>query len=225
MKTSDKTDCKFGKRPQVSQFAFDLNALHPAKRKKKRMSEFPLGKRLSIDRALCTVRYCGPLAGQKADWLGVEWDEPQRGKHNGSHQGQQLFETISTWPKSASFIRTTRPLDVEKSFLEALRSKYVEEVGQSTAEDAPQVTQISGKVVEEVGFEKIRRQQAALQDLKIVVLDAMQIRSELAESAERIAATCPNIVELDISRNLFEKWSDIASICAPLSRLRRLKAR
>lgn len=190
------------------------------------MPEFPLGKRLSIDGALCTVRYCGPLTGQKADWLGVEWDEPQRGKHNGSHEGQQLFETLSAWPKSASFIRTTRPLDKERSFLEALRAKYVEEEGgQPAAGDAPQVTQISGKVVEEVGFEKIRRQQAALQDLKIVVLDGMQIQSEPSESAERIAATCPNIVELDISRNLFERWSDIADICAPLTRLRRLKAR
>lgn len=24
-------------------------------------------------------------------WLGVEWDQPDRGKHNGSHSGVQYF--------------------------------------------------------------------------------------------------------------------------------------
>ena len=27
------------------------------------------------------------------DWLGVEWDDPSRGKHDGSHNGQRYFMT------------------------------------------------------------------------------------------------------------------------------------
>ena len=51
-----------------------------------------LGQRLSFDGALCTLRYVGPIGGTKGDWLGVEWDEPSRGKHDGSHNGVRYFE-------------------------------------------------------------------------------------------------------------------------------------
>lgn len=49
------------------------------------------GKRLSFSAQLCTVRYHGPVAGTTGPWLGVEWDDPTRGKHNGSHQGTKYF--------------------------------------------------------------------------------------------------------------------------------------
>jgi hypothetical protein len=50
------------------------------------------GSRLSINGALCTVRYVGEVQGTKGQWLGVEWDDPTRGKHSGDHQGVKYFE-------------------------------------------------------------------------------------------------------------------------------------
>lgn len=50
------------------------------------------GRRLSFHRAQCTVRYVGPVKGTQGDWLGVEWDDPSRGKHDGSHSGVRYFE-------------------------------------------------------------------------------------------------------------------------------------
>ena len=38
------------------------------------------------------MRYVGPIDGTKGDWLGVEWDEPSRGKHDGGHKGLKYFE-------------------------------------------------------------------------------------------------------------------------------------
>lgn len=55
-------------------------------------SKFHVGQRLSYESALCTVRYIGPVAGTQKDWLGVEWDDPTRGKHNGEHNGVRYFE-------------------------------------------------------------------------------------------------------------------------------------
>ena len=49
------------------------------------------GKRISYDGALCTVRYVGDVAGTNGIWLGVEWDDAARGKHNGSHRGTRYF--------------------------------------------------------------------------------------------------------------------------------------
>ena len=50
------------------------------------------GQRLSFSGALCTVRYFGSIEATKGDWLGVEWDEPGRGKHDGCHKGVRYFE-------------------------------------------------------------------------------------------------------------------------------------
>jgi dynactin complex subunit len=51
-----------------------------------------VGKRLSFDGQLCTVRYCGEVNGTKGEWLGVEWDDPTRGKHSGENGGVKYFE-------------------------------------------------------------------------------------------------------------------------------------
>ena len=51
-----------------------------------------IGKRLSYDGNLCTVRYIGSVKGTTGIWLGVEWDDPTRGKHPGEHKGVKYFE-------------------------------------------------------------------------------------------------------------------------------------
>ena len=36
----------------------------------------------------------------KGTWLGVDWDDPEEGKHDGAHEGVRYFKA-----KSGSFIR------------------------------------------------------------------------------------------------------------------------
>lgn len=55
------------------------------------MTSNHIGQRLAFDGTLCTVRYIGPVIGTQKDWLGVEWDDPKRGKHDGEHQGKKYF--------------------------------------------------------------------------------------------------------------------------------------
>lgn len=50
-----------------------------------------------------TVRYVGPVAGQKGVWVGVEWDDVHRGKHSGETGGQKYFECEQ--PGAGSFVR------------------------------------------------------------------------------------------------------------------------
>lgn len=54
-------------------------------------SQVRIGERRSYGGALCTVRYSGEVAGTSGSWLGVEWDDPTRGKHDGQHQGVRYF--------------------------------------------------------------------------------------------------------------------------------------
>ena len=139
-------------------------------------------------------------------------------------------------------MRPSRAADQPRSFLEALRQKYASEseeeaasrkLGGAVSGDAlHKPIEISGKVVEEVGFDKIRKQLAELQELKIVLLDGLRVAGVLAHdgSTEQIQSvcneieqTCPKIIELDLSRNLLNRWGDVASICDSLKRLRTLK--
>ena len=57
-------------------------------------ADFYRGQRLSYSRVPCTVRYIGEVHGTKGQWLGVEWDDPARGKHDGSHDGVKYFDCM-----------------------------------------------------------------------------------------------------------------------------------
>lgn len=54
--------------------------------------DIQIGTRIQVDRDRATVRFIGAVEGTKGEWLGVEWDEPTRGKHDGTHKGVKYFE-------------------------------------------------------------------------------------------------------------------------------------
>ena len=63
-----------------------------------------IGQRRSYDGLVCTVRYVGEVAGTSGAWLGVEWDDPTRGKHDGSHKGVKYFECKESRTLNPPFI-------------------------------------------------------------------------------------------------------------------------
>jgi hypothetical protein len=195
-----------------------------------------VGQRRSYSGALCTIRYRGPLSGTKGDWLGVEWDDPSRGKHDGKHDGQQIFQCLSSSPTAASFVRPSRKPDLERTLLEAIRFKYgrakKESQGASGDGETSSIA-ISGKIVEEVGFEKIQKQLSVLADLRIVLVDELALfavarrdatTQEIEDAQQELSKTCPSIAELDIGWNVIETWQDVADMCRPFKKLKILKA-
>lgn len=126
-------------------------------------------------------------------------------------------------PTAASFLRTTRAKDKEQTFLEAVQAKYAPE--DPYRAEAMVGIQISGKVVEEVGFDKIRIQQSQLHELKIILVDGMRIKEAQYEPRihAEISVVCPKIAELDLSRNLFENFHQISDIIKHLRDLRKLR--
>lgn len=53
-----------------------------------------IGTRISLAGSLGTIKYIGPVSGTKGEWLGVEWDDAARGKHDGVKDGQRYFECL-----------------------------------------------------------------------------------------------------------------------------------
>lgn len=121
-------------------------------------------------------------------------------------------------------MRPTRPADSPRSFLQALNDKYVAQLEQRNGRGSVAEIVISGKRAEEVGFDKIRRQQSKVNELTIVILEDMQISSALAQGEDdsTIQKTCPKIIQLDLSRNLLQDFGPVVSICRQLPAVRSL---
>lgn len=72
-----------------------------------------IGERVSIGTKsnqevhLGTVRFVGALQGKDGTWAGVEWDDPCRGKHDGSFEGVRYFH-CGQKPPSASFLNASK---------------------------------------------------------------------------------------------------------------------
>ena len=139
----------------------------------------------------------------------------------------------STSPTAGSFIRPSRPFDSSSDFLEVLEKKYSSTSGRKN--NSQDVIQISGKTVEEVGFEKIERQLAGLTELKIVILDSLCVKGIHSNSGKSLGSASSSgaslpwlhemkVEQLDLSRNLLETWTDILLLVDSLPRLRGLEA-
>ena len=54
-----------------------------------------IGSRFLLSGHIGTIKFVGSVHDTTGTWLGVEWDDPQRGKHDGAKGGVQYF--TCTW--------------------------------------------------------------------------------------------------------------------------------
>lgn len=92
-------------------------------------NHFEIGQRIESENRKGTIKYVGPLKHVKKEledeekdniWIGVEWDEKEKGKHNGTVEGFCYFQTQDT---RGSLLRPEK-LNLGISFLQALNQKY-----------------------------------------------------------------------------------------------------
>lgn len=82
-----------------------------------------VGDRIVFERSLGIVRYVGEVQGYSGHWLGIEWDDQRRGKHNGTVDGVKYFECLKTEGTGASFIRYHKAKKT-RTILSALHERY-----------------------------------------------------------------------------------------------------
>ncbi|GLB34783.1 putative CAP_GLY [Lyophyllum shimeji] len=63
----------------------------------------PVGTRIRLAGHSGTVRFVGNVDRTTGAWLGIEWDDPRRGKHGGCKEGKRYFSCRV--PNAGSFIR------------------------------------------------------------------------------------------------------------------------
>lgn len=179
------------------------------------MGEIEVGTRLSYKGEVCTVRYVGTIGpwGEDTTAYGVEWDDPERGKNDGSLQGVRYFNTCVLG--AGSFIKATRPHDGLVSFEEALHEKYSPET--TTEEELKSIRVSLSKMVESVGMEKVRRIQERFEAATHISLARMCVNT-CAGGLENLVS----LKHLDLSRNLFVDWAEIINLSQRMPSLHSL---
>lgn len=171
-----------------------------------------VGRRVACDTERGTVRFVGTVPPTAGLWLGVEWDNPERGKHDGSHEGVRYF--TCRHPTGSSFVRPKK-VSFGVDYLTAIRECYRTEV-QQVLED--EIT-FASKTVKMVGFEAISEKQRE-ECLTVVALSGREVSGPGPEN--QIRTTTPHVLSLDLSRNLLSCWEDVAAITEQLEQLEEL---
>ncbi|KAM9857493.1 tubulin-specific chaperone E [Aulostomus maculatus] len=164
-----------------------------------------VGRRVSCSGERATVRYVGPVPPTSGLWLGVEWDEPERGKHDGSHEGVQYF--TCRHPKGGSFVRPAK-VSFGSDYLTALQQLY--QMDGEAEEVLTDVISVWGGVKER-----------SFESLQSVLLVRSEVNGPGADG--EIRNTTPNVRWLDLTRTLLSCWEDVATITQQLEQLEGLQ--
>ena len=162
-----------------------------------------------------TIKYIGSVENTKGSWLGIDWDNPERGKHNGSHQGRNYFVTHTE--TSGSFVRETK-ISKGQTFQEAVQDRYG-----STPEADPDMIEeirkdINAPFLQLVGFEKVNQAQSNFAELTTISVRDKGVYG----CAEPLDKFCPLVQVLDIAENLLTSWNTVAEMIENLTRLQNL---
>ena len=181
------------------------------------MNTYEIGQRIldPADKARGTIKYLGTVDGTKGSWIGVEWDNPIRGKHDGSHNGKKYFETST--PTSGSFVRDTK-ISKGVSLENAVEDRY----GSSPEADPEEIERlrrdINAPFLQLVGFEKVNETQSDYAKLKTISVRDMGV----SYAGNQLESFMTSVQVLDIAESLFNSWNQIGNLCIQLKKLKNL---
>ena len=179
------------------------------------MESFRLGQRIldKIENVRGTIKYLGTVDGTKGDWIGIDWDDSNRGKHDGTHNGKKYFSTKTE--TSGSFVRITK-ISTGVTFEKSIEDRYG-----GSAEADPEVLEnirrdINAPFLQLVGFDKVNETQSNYDKLKTISVRNMGVYSS-GDALESFAVTV-----LDIAENLFDSWDTVSKMTKQLKKLKNL---
>ena len=188
-----------------------------------------------------TIKYIGKVCTSTKDpdfvWIGVQWDDEKRGKHDGSVTYREKDDGEAKTTKryftcakgtSGSFVKPTKIVHAV-DFLTSVRARYEEasasgsgKGGSATRSIAAEFDGDEGRTFEVtlVGVDKIQKRQ------KLDVIERISIEGGnvgvAGDSVEGIGKACPNIKEAHMQETLLCDWTEIAAIAAHLPKLELL---
>lgn len=145
------------------------------------------------------------VAGYNGTWLGIEWDDPKRGKHDGIVAGMRYFKTKH--PTSGSMIRPSK-VDNFESVEVAAKTKYLDNDPNAFDKNLLKETQnhMHASIFEIVGMEKIARKQSKFEELFDISVAESNVNTAGDLSSFQALST------LNLSSTLIWNWQTVGQI-------------
>lgn len=168
-----------------------------------------------------TVKYIGAIASARPEegWIGVEWDEQSRGKHDGQAYGRRYF---TTEPGRGSFVRAEK-LVPRLGLDEAVFLKYMSPQAKSASEVVNVRERAKGKsrvialIVGKLQWEQHMEQVQSMQSCNLSHSDVFSCGDSLWLQQRLV-----NLNELILSNSLITSWCTVAAITSALPTLETL---
>lgn len=157
--------------------------------------------------------------GHSGPWLGIEWDDPNRGKHNGIVDGKCYFQTQH--PTAGCFIRPGK-ISLFESLEDAARERYLNSNrGHILDLELVRETQsnFNASRFEIVGMDKIARKQSKFEQLTDISVDGSNV------SSAGYLLDFTSLTTLDLTGTLIWKWQIVADITVQIPTLVDLNLR
>ena len=194
-------------------------------------SQTYLNKKIELNEEVGIIKYIGPLkhkpnSDPKDIWLGIEWENKSRGKHNGTVENFEYFKTENNL-NSGSLIRLNKA-NFGQDFLDALGYKYnfYDTDGNDfnkfvdKALETDNFITTSKKIIniELVGKEKAIREFSEFK--RMICIDLTN--SYISNLNSNINEILPKIQELSLTKSLLCNWNDMLFILNKFKRLTML---
>ena len=190
-----------------------------------------LSKRVELNEKTATIKYVGPLKHKKDAketeiWLGLEWDDKTRGKHNGTVEGYEYFKTTNN-ENSGSLIKMTK-VNIGQTFKGALGYKYnfYEEEGNDYHKDVDKALEKDNFIVTDkkiINIELVGKEKAAKKFSEFAYMPCIDLsNSYINKLGNDLGDILPKLRELSLTRTLLTKWSEMLSLIIQFKNLNLL---
>ena len=170
-----------------------------------------LGKRVELNEKTAKIKYVGPLKHKKEYkeneiWLGLEWEDKTRGKHNGTVEGFEYFKT-SDGENSGSLVKMTK-VNIGQTFKGALGYKYnfYEEEGNDYHKDVDKALEKDNFITTDkkiINIELVGKEKAAKKFSEFEYMPCIDLNYSYINSLGN---------DLSNIRTLLTKWSEFLDI-------------
>jgi len=234
-RSKNKDSPKNFQKTEIIQIANNIQK-YPTKQIKNLSSESEtenyLNRRIELNGFCGTIKYIGSLKHKNDSetelWLGVEWHEESRGKHNGTVEKYKYFETKNN-KNSGSLIKISKVnfgLDLE----EAINFKY------NFENQKNEMYSFMSNIMENEAYIQAKRKRIEIEfvgkDKAIKKYSDYKTFPRIDLSYSYLAGICdmkinlavlfPNLRELNLTRSLLSKWSEFAFLLVSLRNLESL---
>lgn len=179
----------------------------------KQNQNIQVNARVKIQGFYGTIKYVGFVENHPGLWVGIEWDDVSRGKHDGIVNGVRYFKT--SHPYSGSMVRIEK-INQFQTLEEAIFDRYYEKNENVVDEFLMKETQqfMHAPLLEVVGMDKLRKKQSHLGDLVEISVSGTNVN--FAGNLGQFK----NVTNLDLSSTLIWKWKTVADITRQLTSLK-----